>query len=158
MAKNSGKGAYRRAVSGQQHVTSLLAPAQPDDGMNKSHPGGLNMCKSKIVDINDSATEFRPGRYVLIPEAATRIGLTERAIRGWREKCVFDVEMAKLFAKAGKFVFFDLDAWARYLDREQQKGVEAARAWQNRFRVVPLLQVTMAAALATLLLQGAGRF
>jgi len=62
--------------------------------------------------------------------------------------------MAGLFAKVGKFVFFDLDAWARHLGKTQQDATEAAKAWQQRFRIVAFFQAAAAAAIVAALLQG----
>lgn len=116
------------------------------------------MAKKKEVDLNAAVAVFQQDRYVPIPEAASKIRVSERGLWGWRERCAWDTEAASLFAKYGKLVFFDLDAWARLLSKKQQEGIEAAKAFQNHFRAVPFLQFATAAALATLLLQGAGRF
>lgn len=94
------------------------------------------MPKKQTVDTNENATVYRQDRYLLLPAAAERIGLPLRTLRAWREKCRFDSDTAGLFAKVGKFVFFDLDAWVRHLERIQQEAMEAARAWESRFRIV----------------------
>lgn len=103
------------------------------------------------------STTYSEGRYLLLPAAAEKIGIPLRTLRAWREKCRFDPDTARLFAKVGKSVFFDLDAWARHLERSQFEAVEAARAWENRFRLVALLPAaTIAAAIASALGQGGG--
>lgn len=114
--------------------------------------------KKQILDMPTSATTYKDGRYLLLPAAAEKIDLPLRTLRAWREKCRFDPDTAGLFAKVGKYVFFDLDAWARHLERIQLEAVEAARAWENRFRLVAIIPVAaIAAAIAMALLQG-GRF
>lgn len=115
------------------------------------------MQKKQTVDANENATVYKQDRYLLLPAAAEKIGLPLRTLRAWREKCRFDPDKAGLFAKVGKFVFFDLDAWAHHLERIQQEAVEAARAWENRFRLVIMLPVAaIAAAIAIALFQGGG--
>ncbi len=116
------------------------------------------MQKKQTIDTNENATVYKQDRYLLLPAAAERIGLPMRTLRAWREKCRFDSNTAGLFAKVGKFVFFDLDAWARHLERIQLEATEAARAWENRFRLVVMFPAAaIAAAIAMALLQG-GRF
>jgi hypothetical protein len=96
-------------------------------------------------------------RYLLLPAAAEKIGLPLRTLRAWREKSRFDSNTAGLFVKDGKWVFFDLDAWARHLERIQRDAIEAARAWENRFRLVAVIPAAaIAAAIAIALLQGSG--
>jgi len=53
-------------------------------------------------------------------------------------------------------VFFDLDAWARLLAQKQQESVEAAKAFQNSFRPIIVMQTAAAAAIITTLLYGGG--
>jgi len=116
------------------------------------------MQKKQTIDANENATIYKQDRYLLLPAAAERIGLPLRTLRAWREKCRFDPDTAGLFAKHGKFVFFDLDAWARHLERIQREAIEAARAWENRFRLVLFFPAAaIAVAIAMALLQG-GRF
>lgn len=117
------------------------------------------MPKQKVIDVNEPVTVFKPDRYLLLPAAAERIGLPLRTLRAWREKCRFDSNTAGLFAKVGKFVFFDLDAWARHLERIQSEATEAARAWENRFRLVLFFPAAaIAIAIAASLFRGSGRF
>jgi len=116
------------------------------------------MAKKKEVDLNAAVAVFQQDRYVPIPMAASMIRVSERGLWGWRERCAWDPEAASLFAKYGKFVFFDLDAWARLLVKKQQEAVEAAHAWQNRFRALIVLQTAAAAAIVTALLQGGSGF
>lgn len=117
------------------------------------------MRKQKSIDLQAPATKFQPGRYVTVSEAAKQIGLPERTLWGWREKAALEIVRAGIFVKPGKAVLFDLDAWASYLEHLQREAVEAARAWQLRFRAVTLLPVAAAAAaMAAMLLQGASRF
>ncbi|MBU1041112.1 MAG: hypothetical protein KKF77_08445 [Proteobacteria bacterium] len=117
------------------------------------------MAKKKEVDLNEAVAVFQQDRYVPIPEAASKIRVSERGLWGWRERCAWDPEAASLFAKYGKFVFFDLDAWARLLAKKQQEGVEAAKAFQNSFRAIIVMQTAAAAAIiATLLYGGGGGF
>lgn len=67
--------------------------------------------------------------------------------------------MAGLYVKSGKFVFFDLDAWIRYLERIQVAAVEDALAWQNSFGIVALFPAAaIAMAIATALFHGGGWF
>lgn len=115
------------------------------------------MPKKQMIDLGASATSYKDGRYLLLPAAAEKIGISLRTLRAWREKCRFDSNTAGLFVKAGKWVFFDLDAWTRHLERIQREAVEAARAWENRFRLVVMLPcAAIAAAIAFALLQGGG--
>lgn len=115
------------------------------------------MQKKQPNDMPAVATVYRDGRYLLLPAAAEKIGIPLRTLRAWREKCRFDSDTAGLFAKVGKFVFFDMDAWARHLERIQSEAVEAARAWENRFRLVAVIPAAaIAAAIAIALLQGGG--
>ena len=86
------------------------------------------MMKKQMINIAASETTYKDGRYLLLPAAADKIGIPLRTLRAWREKWQHDPNMAGLFAKSGKFVFFDLDAWARYLERIQMAAVEDARA------------------------------
>lgn len=117
------------------------------------------MPKKKMIDVAKPATVYKQDRYLLLPAAAERVGLPVRTLRAWREKCRFDPDTAGLFAKHGKFVFFDLDAWARHLERIQREAIEAARAWENRFRLVLFFPAaTIAVAIAITLFQGGGRF
>ena len=116
------------------------------------------MGTKKQADLTEPTTKFQPGRYVLISEAADLIRVSARTIWGWREEVKWSADKASLFVKPGKAVLFDLDAWARYLERLQQEGVEAAKAWNNRFRAVALLQTATAAAIITALLHGGGGF
>lgn len=113
--------------------------------------------KKQVPGMPASATAYKEGRYLLLPAAAEKIGLPLRTLRAWREKCRFDPDTAGLFAKVGKFVFFDLEEWARLLAKKQQDALEAARAWENRFRLVlffPAAAIAMAIAVA--LIQGGG--
>lgn len=71
------------------------------------------MMKKQMIDMAASATVYKDDRYLLLPAAAEKIGTPHRTLRAWREKCRFDPVTAGLLAKVGKFVFFDLDAWAR---------------------------------------------
>ena len=113
------------------------------------------MMNKQMSDMSTSATTYTDGRYLLLPAAAEKIGLPLRTLRAWREKCRFDSNTAGLFAKVGKFVFFDLDAWARHLERIQSEATEAARAWENRFRLVLFFPVAaIAIAIAASLLRG----
>ena len=115
------------------------------------------MMKKQMINMAASETTYKDGRYLLLPAAAEKIGIPLRTLRAWREKCRFDSDTAGLFAKVGKFVFFDLDAWARHLERIQSEATEAARAWENRFRLVfffPAAAIAMAIAVA--LIQGGG--
>jgi len=117
------------------------------------------MPKKQTINTNENTTVYMQDRYLLLPAAAERIGLPVRTLRAWREKWRIDPNMAGLFAKSGKFVFFDLDAWARYLERIQLAAVEDARAWQNRFRLVlffPAAGIGMAIVIA--MIHGGGRF
>jgi len=117
------------------------------------------MMKRQMINMAASETIYKDGRYLLLPAAAEKIGIPLRTLRAWREKWQHDPNMAGLFAKSGKFVFFDLDAWARYLERIQMAAVEDARAWQNRFRLVlffPAAGIGMAIVIA--MIHGGGRF
>jgi len=117
------------------------------------------MPKQKVIDVNEPVTVFKPDRYLLLPAAAERIGLPLRTLHAWREKCRFDSRTEGLLAKVGKVVFFDLDAGARHLERIQLEATEAARAWENRFRLVVMFPAAaIAVAIATALLHGGGGF
>lgn len=116
------------------------------------------MRKQKSIDLQAPTTKFQPGRYVTVSEAAKQIGLPERTLWGWREKAALE-PWSRIFVKPGKAVLFDLDAWASYLEQLQREAVEAARAWQLRFRAVTILPAAaVAAAIAAMLLQGGGGF
>lgn len=115
--------------------------------------------KKQMINMAASETTYKGGRYLLLPAAAEKIGIPLRTLRAWREKCRFDSDTAGLFAKVGKFVFFDLEEWARLLAKNQQDALEAARAWENRFRLVFFLPAAaVAMAIALTLFQGGGRF
>jgi len=115
--------------------------------------------KKQMINVAASETTYKDGRYLLLPAAAEKIGIPLRTLRAWREKWPHDPSMAGLFAKSGKFVFFDLDAWARHLECIQTPAVEDARAWQNRFRIVALFPAAVIAmAIATALFHGGGGF
>ncbi|MDP3426839.1 MAG: hypothetical protein Q8S17_05620 [Humidesulfovibrio sp.] len=114
------------------------------------------MAKKKEVDLNAAVAVFQQDRYVPIPMAASKIRVSERGLWGWRERCAWDPEAASLFAKFGKFVFFDLDAWARLLAQKQQESIEAAKAFQNSFRAIIVMQTAAAAAIVTALPHGGG--
>jgi len=117
------------------------------------------MTNKQQVEAKEIATVFKQDRYLLLPAAAERIGLPLRTLRAWREKCRFDSSTAGLFAKVGKFVFFDLDAWARHLERIQSEATEAARAWENRFRLALFFPAAaIAIAIAAALFHGGGGF
>jgi len=117
------------------------------------------MMKKQMTNMAASETTYKDGRYLLLPAAAEKIGIPLRTLRAWREKWQYDPNMAGVFAESGKFVFFDLDAWARYLERIQMAAVEDARAWQNRFRLVVLFPAAaVAAVIAIAMTQGGGRF
>ncbi|WP_308736535.1 hypothetical protein [Humidesulfovibrio sp.] len=118
------------------------------------------MMKKQMINMAASETTYKDGRYLLLPAAAEKIGIPLRTLRAWREKCRFDPDTAGLYAKVGKFVFFDLEEWARLLAKKQQDALEAARAWENRFRLVlffPAAAIAVAIAL-TLFRGGGGRF
>jgi len=117
------------------------------------------MKKQKSMDLQAPTTKFQPGRYVTVSEAARLIGLPERTLWGWREKAALEIERAGIFVKPVKAVLFDLDAWASYLEYLQREAVEAARAWQLKFRAVTCLPAAaVAAAIAAMLLQGGSGF
>lgn len=109
--------------------------------------------KKQMIDMATPDPVYKDGRYVLLPAAAEKIGISLRTLRAWREKCRFDSDKAGLFAETGKWVFFDLDAWARLLAKKQQDSIEAASAWENRLRLVVMFP---AAAIATALLWSGG--
>ena len=117
------------------------------------------MMKKQMLDMPTSATTYKDGRYLLLPAAAEKIGLPLRTLRAWRERCRFDSDTARLFVKTGKWVFFDIDEWARLLAKKQQDALEAARAWENRFRLVIVFPAAaIAMAIATALFYGGGGF
>lgn len=117
------------------------------------------MQKKQTIDANENPTVYKQDRYLLLPAAAERIGLPLRTLRAWRERCRFDSDTARLFVKTGKWVFFDIDEWARLLAKKQQDALEAARAWENRFRLVIVYPAAaIAMAIATALFHGGGGF
>lgn len=109
--------------------------------------------KKQMINMAAPAPVYKDGRYVLLPAAAEKIGISLRTLRAWREKCRFDPDKAGLFAETGKWVFFDLDEWARLLAEKQHDAIEAARTWENRLRLVVMFP---AAAIATALLWSGG--
>jgi hypothetical protein len=87
---------------------------------------------------------------------AERIG-ADAHLRAWR-KVPLRFQYSGAVRESRQVVFFDLDAWARHLERIQLEATEAARAWENRFRLVVMFPAAaIAAAIAMALLQG-GRF
>jgi len=97
----------------------------PDGTLNEFEE---NMMKKQMSDTSTSATAYKDGRYLLLPTAAEEIGIPLRTLRAWREKCRFDSSTAELFARVGMFIFFDLGAWARHLERIQSEATETAHA------------------------------